>query len=209
MFEQYKLPFANDALEPVIDALTVETHHGKHHANYTNTLNTLAEQAGVQNMEITELLASLDKISDETLRTGIRNNGGGFYNHNLYFMTIGGANMGGQPKGKLGEKINATFGSFDAFVEQISALATGQFGSGWAWLSVTPSGDLVLSKTGNQDNPISLGTGNTPIFTIDVWEHAYYLKYKNLRVSYVKEFFNIVNWDEVGKLYEAVRSTKG
>jgi len=202
MFEQYKLPYAYDALEPVIDALTVETHHGKHHANYTATLNTLAEKAGVLDMEITELLASLDKISDETLRTGIRNNGGGFYNHNLYFQIIG-PKGGGEPTGALKAKMDATFGSFDAFVEQISALATGQFGSGWAWMSVTPKGELVLSKSGNQDNPISLGTGNKPIFTIDVWEHAYYLKYKNLRASYVKEFFKIVDWNAVNALYEA------
>jgi Fe-Mn family superoxide dismutase len=144
----------------------------------------------------------LDRIEDETLRTGIRNNGGGFYNHNLYFMTIGGENKGGKPQGKLAEKIDAAFGSFDEFKEKISALAIGQFGSGWAWLSVTPSGELVLSATANQDNPISLGTGNTPIFTIDVWEHAYYLKYKNLRADYVKAFFDIVNWNEVGRLYE-------
>ncbi len=200
MFEQYKLPYAYDALEPVIDALTVETHHGKHHANYTATLNTLAEKAGVLDMEITELLASLDKISDETLRTGIRNNGGGFYNHNLYFETLS-PNGGGEPKGALKEKIDATFGSFEAFKEKISALAVAQFGSGWAWLSVTPKGELVLSKSGNQDNPISLGTGNTPIFTIDVWEHAYYLKYKNLRASYVAELFKIVDWEKVGELY--------
>lgn len=200
MFEQYKLPFASDALEPVIDTLTVETHHGKHHAAYTAKLNELAEKAGVANMEITELLASLDKVTDEELRTGIRNNGGGFYNHNLYFETLS-PNGGGEPKGALKEKIDATFGSFEAFKEKISALAVAQFGSGWAWLSVTPKGELVLSKSGNQDNPISLGTGNTPIFTIDVWEHAYYLKYKNLRASYVAELFKIVDWEKVGELY--------
>ena len=202
MFLQYQLPFAPDALEPVLDTLTVETHHGKHHAAYTATLNTLAEKAGVQDMDIAELLGSLDKIEDETLRTGIRNNGGGFYNHNLYFSTVS-PNGGGEPKGELGKKIAETFGSFEQFREEISALALGQFGSGWAWLSVTPDGQLVLSKSGNQDNPISLGTGNTPIFTIDVWEHAYYLKYRNLRPAYVKAFFDIVDWDAVEANYKA------
>ncbi|MBR0382462.1 MAG: superoxide dismutase [Eubacterium sp.] len=202
MFTQYQLPFATDALEPVLDTLTVETHHGKHHAAYTATLNTLAEKAGVQDMDIAILLGSLDQIEDAALRTGIRNNGGGFYNHNLYFSTVkpGGS---GEPKGELGQKIAETFGSFEKFKEEISNLALTQFGSGWAWLSVTPDGQLVLSNSGNQDNPISLGTGNTPIFTIDVWEHAYYLKYKNLRPAYVKAFFDIVDWDAVEANYKA------
>ena len=202
MFEQYQLPYAYDALEPVIDALTMETHHGKHHAAYTATLNSFAEKAGVQDKEIGWLLAHLDTIPDEALRNGIRNHGGGYYNHNLYFKTLG-PNGGGEPTGLLKEKIEAAFGSFEAFKEKISALAVGQFGSGWAWLSVTPEGDLVLSNSGNQDNPISLGTGNTPILALDVWEHAYYLKYKNLRASYVSEFFKVVDWDAVARLYEA------
>ena len=202
MFKQYQLPYAYDALEPVIDALTMETHHSKHHATYTATLNTLAEKAGVQDQEITSLLANLDQIEDPALRNGIRNNGGGFYNHNLYFQIMG-PNAGGEPTGALKEKMDAAFGSYDAFVEKISALATGQFGSGWAWMSVTPDGDLVLSNSANQDNPISLGTGNKPIFALDVWEHAYYLKYKNLRAAYVKEFFNVVDWNAVNALYEA------
>lgn len=200
MFKQYDLPYGHEALEPTIDALTVETHHDKHHATYTANLNALAEKAGVADMPIEQLLANLDTIADPALRTGLRNNGGGFYNHNLYFSTIA-PNGGGEPTGVLAEKINAAFGSFDAFKEQISALAVGQFGSGWAWLSVTPAGELVLSACGNQDNPISLGTGNTPIFTIDVWEHAYYLKYRNLRPAYVKEFFNVVDWKVVEQNY--------
>lgn len=200
MFKQYDLPYGHEALEPTIDALTVETHHDKHHATYTANLNALAEKAGVADMPIEQLLANLDTIADPALRTGLRNNGGGFYNHNLYFSTIA-PNGGGEPAGVLAEKINAAFGSFDAFKEQISALAVGQFGSGWAWLSVTPAGELVLSASGNQDNPISLGTGNTPIFTIDVWEHAYYLKYRNLRPAYVKEFFNVVDWKVVEQNY--------
>ena len=202
MFEQYKLPYSYDALEPHIDALTVETHHGKHHATYTANLNKFAEEAGVSGKEITELLGSLDEISDEKLRTAIKNNGGGFYNHNLYFMTLS-PNGGGEPTGVLAEKINQAFGSFDSFKEKISALALSQFGSGWAWLSVDKNGGLVLSQSLNQDNPISQKTGNTPIFTIDVWEHAYYLKYKNLRADYVKALFNIVDWNKVTELYNA------
>ena len=201
MFKQYQLPYAYDALEPVIDALTMETHHSKHHAAYTATFNTLAEKAGVQDREITDILANLDQISDETLRNGLRNHGGGYYNHNLYFQILG-PDAGGEPTGLLREKMEAAFGSFEAFKEKISALATGQFGSGWAWMSVTPEGDLVLSNSGNQDNPISLGTGNKPIFALDVWEHAYYLKYKNLRAAYVNDFFKVVDWTAVGKLYE-------
>lgn len=202
MFKQYQLPFAYDGLAGCINEETLQFHHDKHHATYTTNLNALAEKAGVQDMDIVELLGSLDKIEDLALRTGIRNNGGGFYNHNLYFATIS-PNGGGEPTGELAEKINETFGSFQAFKEQISALAVGQFGSGWAWLSVTPEGELVLSASANQDNPISLGTGNMPIFTIDVWEHAYYLMYQNLRPKYVEDFFGIVDWDAVAENYKA------
>ena len=202
MFEQYKLPYSYDALEPHIDALTVETHHSKHHATYTANLNKFAEEAGVSEKEITKLLGSLDEIPDEKLRTAIRNNGGGFYNHNLYFMTLS-PDGGGEPTGILAEKIDQAFGSFESFKEKISALALSQFGSGWAWLSVDKKGELVLSQSLNQDNPISQKTGNTPIFTIDVWEHAYYLKYKNLRADYVKALFNIVDWNKVTELYNA------
>ncbi len=200
MFTQYQLPYAYDALEPHIDALTVETHHGKHHATYTKNLNDFAEKAGVQEKDIVELLGSLEDVSEE-YRTAIRNNGGGFYNHNLYFETIS-PNGGGVPTGVLGDKINECFGSFEEFKEKISALAMGQFGSGWAWLSVAKDGSLVLSNSGNQDNPISLGTGNMPIMCIDVWEHAYYLKYKNLRADYVKELFEVIDWEVVGRKYE-------
>lgn len=201
MFEQYKLPFAYDALEPVIDALTMETHHSKHHATYTKAFNEAAQKAGVDNMDVAELLGSLDKVADEGLRKALRNNGGGFYNHNLYFSALG-PNGGGEPAGALAQKINETFGSFAAFKEKISALAVTQFGSGWAWLSVKKDGSLVLSQSANQDNPISLGTGDTPIFCIDVWEHAYYLKFKNLRAAYVEELFKVVDWTKVAALYE-------
>ena len=204
MFEQYKLPFASDALEPVIDALTVETHHGKHHAAYTKAFNEAAEKAGLSDKSAEEILSSLDTVSDISLRNALRNNGGGYYNHNLYFMTLA-PNGKKEPTGELAEKIKATFGSFDEFKEKISALALTQFGSGWAWLSVSKDGSLILSQSANQDNPISLGSGNKPIFCIDVWEHAYYLKYKNLRAQYVKELFNVVDWAVVEKLYEKAK----
>lgn len=202
MFEQYKLPFEYNALEPYIDALTVETHYAKHHATYTKTFNELAQKAGLAEKSAEDILSHLDAVPDVALRTGLRNNGGGFYNHNLYFEELS-PQAGGEPAGALKDKINATFGSFADFREKISALAVGQFGSGWAWLSVDKNGGLVLSQSANQDNPISLNTGNTPIFCIDVWEHAYYLTYKNLRAQYVKELFSIVNWTLVSQKYEA------
>lgn len=201
MYKQIELTYGYDALEPYIDALTVETHHGKHHAAYTAQLNKLAEEAGVQDKSIEELLASLDEVKDEAKRTAIRNNGGGFYNHNLYFeeITPGGAK---EPTGKLKAAIDEAFGSFEEMKKQLTNLALTQFGSGWAWLSKDKNGKLYASKSLNQDNPISLGTGQTPIFTIDVWEHAYYLGYKNLRASYVENFWNIVNWDVVASKYD-------
>lgn len=200
MFKQYELPYGYDALEPAIDALTVETHYAKHHATYTTNLNSLAEKADMEDIDITTLLSSLDKVEDITLRNGLRNNGGGFYNHNLYFEQLG-PDGHGEPTGVLADKINKAFRSFEQFKEKMNALAVGQFGSGWAWLSVTPDGSLVASQSPNQDNPISMRTGNTPIFTIDVWEHAYYLKYKNLRASYVNSIWDIVNWRVVEDRY--------
>ena len=182
MFTQYALPYENNALEPVIDAETVVFHHDKHHAAYTKNLNDAAGKAGVSDMDIEELLASLDQIEDPALRKAIRNNGGGFYNHNLYFSTIG-PNVKHEPEGRLLETIIETFGSLEELKKQLSALAAGQFGSGWAWLSVNKEGKLMASASPNQDNPISEGTGYVPILAIDVWEHAYYLKYKNLRAD--------------------------
>ncbi|MBR2594390.1 MAG: superoxide dismutase [Firmicutes bacterium] len=203
MFNQYQLPYGSDALEPVIDALTVETHHGKHHAAYTKNLNDAAEKAGVSDMDIEELLGSLDKISDEGLRKAIRNNGGGFYNHNLYFSTIA-PNGAKEPTGALKAKIDETFGSFDALKQKLTDLATGQFGSGWAWLSANKAGDLMASASPNQDNPISEGTGFIPMVAIDVWEHAYYLKYKNLRGDYIKALFDIMDWKAVEENYARI-----
>ena len=201
MFTQYTLPFAYDALEPVIDALTMETHYSKHHATYTKTFNEFAQKAGVESKSVETILSSLNDISDIAVRNGLRNNGGGFYNHNLYFsvMSPDGAKT---PSGKHEEKINETFGSFDSFREQIAKLAVTQFGSGWAWLSVTKDGGLVLSQSANQDNPYSLGSGTTPIFCIDVWEHAYYLKFKNLRADYVQQYLSVVDWNIVSANYD-------
>ena len=202
MFTQYQLPYEYTALEPVLDALTVETHYAKHHATYTKTLNELAEKAGVQDTPIEDLLSNLDSISDSTLRNAIKNNGGGFYNHNLYFSVLSPKGQR-QVTGLLAKKIDETFGSFDSFKEQISKLALTQFGSGWAWLSVSKDGSLILSQSANQDNPFSLKQNAKPIFCIDVWEHAYYLKYKNLRANYINDLFNIVDWDTVAKNYES------
>ena len=203
MFEQIKLPYATDALEPYIDQLTVETHHGKHHATYTKTFNELAEKAGMADLSAEELLASLDKVGDATLRQGLKNQGGGFYNHNLYFEMFS-PSPAKAPTGKLVQAIDDTFGGLDALKEQLTTAATTQFGSGWAWLSTDKSGKLVVSKTANQDNPISEGTGMVPLVALDVWEHAYYLKYKNLRPDYIKAFFEVLDWAKVSARYEEI-----
>ena len=203
MFEQIKLPYATDALEPYIDKLTVETHHGKHHATYTKTFNELAEKAGMADLSAEELLASLDKVGDATLRQGLKNQGGGFYNHNLYFEMFS-PSPAKAPTGKLAQAIDDTFGGLDALKEQLTTAATTQFGSGWAWLSTDKSGKLVVSKTANQDNPISEGTGMIPLVALDVWEHAYYLKYKNLRPDYIKAFFEVLDWAKVSARYEEI-----
>lgn len=202
MFEQYKITYGYDALEPHMDAETVETHYGKHHVTYTTNFNKAVEDAGLTGKTVEEILGSLDSVADEAKRTALRNNGGGYYNHNLFFeeLTPGGSK---EPTGELANMIDATFGSFDGLKEKMTALAIGQFGSGWAWLEKDAEGNLFVSKSGNQDNPISLNTGHTPIMTIDVWEHAYYLKYKNLRPSYVEAIWNLINWDIVAAKYNA------
>ena len=204
MFNQIQLSYAYDALEPHIDALTMETHYSKHHAAYTKNLNDAAQKAGLEDKEITSILSSLESISDEALRKAIRNNGGGFYNHNLYFGTLS-PDGGGDPDGALLKQIAADFGSIDALKEKATAAAIGRFGSGWAWLSTDASGKLSVSSSPNQDNPLMEGKGLAPILGIDVWEHAYYLKYKNLRADYVKAFWNVVDWTVVAKLYDAAR----
>lgn len=203
MYNQIQLPYAYDALEPYIDALTMETHYSKHHAAYTKNLNDAVQKAGVDGKEITALLSSLESISDGALRKAIRNNGGGFYNHNLYFSTMS-PNGGGEPDGAFGSLLEKTFGSFSSFQSELSGLAAGQFGSGWGWLSANKEGKLALSSTANQDNPLMEAGGFVPILGIDVWEHAYYLKYKNLRADYIKAFFDVVDWRAVAANYEKV-----
>ena len=203
MFKQITLPYAYDALEPVIDALTVETHYAKHHAAYTNNFNDFAQKAGVADKTVEEGLKSLDSFEDPALRNALRNNGGGFYNHNLYFSTLS-PNAAHAPEGALLDKINETFGSLDSVIKNISAAAAGQFGSGWSWLSANESGELMVSASPNQDNPLIEGTGFVPILAVDVWEHAYYLKYRNLRPDYIKALFEIIDWKKVEELYAAV-----
>lgn len=200
MFTQIKLNYDYNAYEPYIDALTMETHYSKHHATYTKNLNDAAIIAGVADMEIEALLASLDKIPDETQRKTIRNNGGGFYNHNLYFSTMS-PDGGGEPDGPLADAISKHFGNFEALKDKLSQISIGQFGSGWGWLSASAEGELALSATPNQDNPLMEGKGFIPILGIDVWEHAYYLKYKNLRADYIKAFFNLIDWNKVTTNY--------
>ncbi len=205
MFEQVKLGYASNGLEPQIDQLTIETHYGKHHALYTKNLNDAAEKAGVADKDIEDLLASLDSVSDEALRKALRNNGGGFYNHNLYFSTLS-AEGNTEPVGDLKVKIDEKFGNYATLKEELTKLALGQFGSGWAWLSANKAGDLMVSASPNQDNPISEGTGFIPILAIDVWEHAYYLNYKNLRADYVAKLFEIIDWKLVEANYQRVKA---
>lgn len=211
MFKQIELSYNFDALEPNIDAKTMEIHYGKHHAAYTNNLNDALKNNAPQFLEkpIEEILANLE-VLPEQIRGAVRNNGGGFYNHNLYFEIMG-PNAGGEPTGELAEKINETFGSFDAFKEEFAKAAATRFGSGWAWLVVNKDGKLKVTSTANQDNPLMPGvtpcgcSQGTPILGIDVWEHAYYLNYQNRRPDYISAFLNVINWDEVSKKYEAAK----
>jgi Fe-Mn family superoxide dismutase len=199
-FELPPLPYAKDALEPHIDAQTMEIHHDKHHNAYVTNLNKALEgHPELQNKSLEELLRSLDSLP-ENIRTAVRNNGGGHSNH-TFFWQIMGPNAGGAPTGDLANAINAAFGSFDNFKTQFAAAAAGRFGSGWAWLIVNPDGSVSITSTPNQDTPVS--EGKTPILGIDVWEHAYYLKYQNRRPDYVAAWWNVVNWNEVAKRYAA------
>ncbi|WP_299212788.1 superoxide dismutase [uncultured Aquimarina sp.] len=196
-FELPKLKYAFDALEPNIDARTMEIHHDKHHAGYTNKLNAAISGTDLEGKTIENILINLDKSNG-----AVRNNGGGYYNHSL-FWEIMSPNGGGTPSGELGDAINTDFGSFDAFKEAFSNAAATQFGSGWAWLCVQEGGKVEVCATPNQDNPLMPGTGcgGTPILGLDVWEHAYYLNYQNRRPDYISAFFNVINWDEVSKRY--------
>ena len=200
MFEQVKLSYGYDQLEPYIDTLTVETHYGKHHATYTKTLNELAEKAGVADRDIVELLRNLDEVEDPALRKGLRNNGGGYYNHNLYFSLLS-PSPKKAPEGALAEEIEKTFGSLDNLKAELKKAAVGQFGSGWAWLNTDKEGHLCITSSPNQDNPYSEKTELVPIVALDVWEHAYYLRYRNLRASYIDNFFEVLDWAVVEKYY--------
>ena len=198
-FELPQLPYAYDALEPHVDARTMEIHHGKHHAGYTTNLNNAISGTDLEGKSIDELLTNLDMANN-----AVRNNGGGFYNHNQFWTAMG-PNGGGSPSGDLAKAIDAAFGSFDAFKEEFSKAAATRFGSGWAWLCVK-DGKLEICSTANQDNPImpGIGCGGTPILGLDVWEHAYYLNYQNRRPDYVAAFFNVVNWEEIAARFAAV-----
>jgi Fe-Mn family superoxide dismutase len=197
-FELPKLEYAHDALEPYIDAKTMEIHHGKHHQGYTNNLNAALEGTSLDGMSIEDILSNLDMNNK-----AVRNNGGGYYNHSLFWKVMS-PNGGGTPTGGLADAINAAYGSFDAFKEKFSTAAKTQFGSGWAWLCVHKGGVVEVCSTPNQDNSLmpGVGCGGIPILGLDVWEHAYYLNYQNRRPDYVNAFFNVINWDEVSTRYE-------
>lgn len=201
MFEQVKLDYDFNALEPYIDTLTMETHYGKHHATYTKNFNEAVEKAELSNKSIEEILSSLSSISDEALRNTLQNNGGGYYNHNLYFSIMS-PKKNTKPNLTLEEAIERDFGSLNKLIETLQDLAMGQFGSGWAFLSTDKEGKLYATKAANQNNPLMEEGQHTPILCIDVWEHAYYLKYKNLRGDYVKNFFEVLDWEKVSKNYE-------
>ncbi len=197
-FVQKELPYGYDALEPYIDAQTMELHYSKHHAGYTAKFNKALQAEGIESRDIKEIFANVSSYG-----AGVRNNGGGYYNHSLFwnFMSPEG---GGDPKGALKDAIVETFGSVDAFKEQFSSAAATQFGSGWAWLILNEEGNLQIVQTSNQDNPLMdiAEVKGTPLLNIDVWEHAYYLKYQNKRADYISNFWNVVNWDVVEKLYD-------
>ena len=200
MFKQIELKYNFNALEPHIDELTMNTHYSKHHAAYTNNLNSALEKLPeFSEFPIEEIFKKLSDISDPSLKAAVTNNGGGFYNHNLYFATLS-PNGGGKPEGKLAERIDKDFGSFEALKEQLSAAAAARFGSGWAWLSADKNGNLKVTSSPNQDNPLMESKGEwTPILGIDVWEHAYYLDYQNRRADHVNKLWEIIDWDVVEK----------
>jgi Fe-Mn family superoxide dismutase len=195
------LPYAYDALEPHIDKLTMEVHHDKHHQTYVNNLNKALEGAPeLAGKSLEELLANGVAAAPEAIRTAVRNNGGGVWNHNLFWECLG-PKAGGAPVGNLAKAITAKFGSFDTFKEKFNAAALGRFGSGWVWLLKTADGGVDITSTANQDTPIS--EGKTPVLTLDVWEHAYYLKYQNRRPEYVTNWWNVVNWEKAEARFNA------
>lgn len=193
------LPYAYDALEPHIDALTMEIHHGKHHQTYVNNLNAALEGAGIAADEpVDALVARIDQLP-EAIRGAVRNNGGGHANHSLFWAVM--SPRGGEPDGALARAIDAELGGQAAFRDAFTKAALTRFGSGWAWLSVTPDGKLAVESSANQDSPLM--QGNTPILGLDVWEHAYYLKYQNRRPEYIGAFYNVIDWSEVARRYAA------
>jgi Fe-Mn family superoxide dismutase len=199
-FELPKLNYAYDALEPHIDARTMEIHHSKHHAGYTNNLNNAIAGTDLEGKSIEDILTGLDMTN-----MAVRNNGGGFYNHCLYWEVMG-PNGGGKPTGDLAAAIDADLGGFDAFKDAFAKAGATRFGSGWAWLCVN-GGKLEVCSSANQDNPLmpGIGCGGTPILGMDVWEHAYYLNYQNRRPDYINAFFEVINWNEVAKRYNAAK----
>jgi superoxide dismutase, Fe-Mn family len=201
-FELPALPYPVTALEPHVDARTMEIHHGKHHATYTNNLNAALEaHPALRDRSIEELLRGFDALPSD-IQTAVRNNGGGYANHNLFWTTMS-PQGGGQPSGELAAAIEAAFGSFDAFRTAFADAATKRFGSGWAWLVVDGDGALQVYSTANQDSPLM--SGHTPILGLDVWEHAYYLHYQNRRPDYIKAFWNVVDWGRVADLHSAAK----
>ncbi|MFD2554472.1 superoxide dismutase [Sphingobacterium tabacisoli] len=200
-FELEALPYANDALEPHIDKETMEIHHDRHHQAYVDNLNKAIAGTDAENASLEDILKNISKYSP-----AVRNNGGGHYNHKLFWSVLG-ANAGGEPTGELAEAINATFGSFDELKKKLQEAGATRFGSGWSWLIVGADGKLAVTSTPNQDNPLMdvAEVKGTPIFGIDVWEHAYYLKYQNKRPAYLDAVFNVVNWDAVAKNYAAAK----
>ena len=197
-FELPQLPYAYDALEPHIDAKTMEIHHSKHHNGYTTKLNGALEGSGVEYDTIESILENLDMDN-----AALRNNGGGYYNHSLFWEVMG-PNGGGSPMSTLAQAIDTAYGSFESFKSAFSNAAVNQFGSGWAWLCVQKGGKVEVCSSANQDNPLmpGIGCGGTPILGIDIWEHAYYLNYQNRRPDYIDAFFNVINWGKVSELYE-------
>lgn len=201
-FQLPALPYANDALEPHIDAKTMEIHHDRHHNTYVTNLNAALESAPeLQEKSLEDLIANLDSVP-EGIRTAVRNNGGGHANHSLFWEIIG-PNGGGAPTGDIASAIDSELGGFDKFKEDFAKAATTRFGSGWAWLVVGKDGKLSITSTPNQDSP--LFEGLTPVLGLDVWEHAYYLNYQNKRPDYIAAFWNVINWDEVNKRYASAK----
>ena len=200
-FELPALPYAYDALEPHIDARTMEIHHGKHHNGYTTKLNAAIEGTDLAGKSIEDICSGIDMNN-----AGVRNNGGGYFNHNLFWSVMS-PNGGGAPTGEVADAINAAYGSYDAFKDAFAKAAATRFGSGWAWLCVKDGGAVEVCSSANQDNPLmpGIGCGGTPILGLDVWEHAYYLNYQNRRPDYITAFFNVINWDEVNRRYAAAK----